>query len=301
VLKTETFDLTRKISEDLLKSGYNVATNKKNTIGLPVFHSKGVGNSVPDLFIWEEKYENEIFDEDFTPKEVNHIRAAFIELKTGEKSGDLIDAIFQNTRYYSYFVTNKAIISIDNNIICNVDSFLVATRWSPTGMLYKGDEDLPSRPIPYISERYNILFKPITQILHALQRKEQKRTRLKILNNKLVIPTNKTQVQTGIMHAKIPYDESKISYEYYAWIGNKILPLQANSNNRNEYIQIKLKIHRTTEKAVYAETRLNKFDYFPKSVLKFHKKYENIDFNKWYDFGIARWFYHARASVFGIS
>lgn len=42
----ETLDATNIISKNLLKIRYNVATNKKNTLGLLQFHSKGTGNSV---------------------------------------------------------------------------------------------------------------------------------------------------------------------------------------------------------------------------------------------------------------
>ena len=82
-----------------------LATNKKNTLGLPRFHSSGVGNSVPDLFFWDPDYEEKIFNPQHVPKEIHNIRAGFVELKTGDHFGDLVDGVLQNTRYYGYYIT----------------------------------------------------------------------------------------------------------------------------------------------------------------------------------------------------
>ena len=39
----------------------------------------------------------------FIPKKITHIRAGFIELKTGDKLRVIFDGIKQNTMYFSHF------------------------------------------------------------------------------------------------------------------------------------------------------------------------------------------------------
>ncbi|MFX1464628.1 MAG: hypothetical protein ACFFBF_16520, partial [Promethearchaeota archaeon] len=153
----ETLDLTKIITRDLEKAGFISFLNKKNTLGLPQFHTQGVGSSVPDLFFYDPYYESEILDRDFLPKNRTTIRAGFLELKPGDHYGKLIEGAFNLTRYYGYFITEKAKFFINGKMVQNVDCFLIGTGWSRNGMIYKGDEDLPSQSIPYISERYNIV------------------------------------------------------------------------------------------------------------------------------------------------
>jgi len=42
----KTLDATKIISEHLRRAGYCCVLNKKNSLGLPQFHTLGVGNSV---------------------------------------------------------------------------------------------------------------------------------------------------------------------------------------------------------------------------------------------------------------
>ncbi len=297
----ETIDSTWTISNDLIKAGYKVATNKKNTLGLSQFHCHGVGNSVPDIFFWDPDYEDEIFNTKHIPKQLRHIRAGFGEIKSGDHFGELIDGVIQNTRYYRYFITEKAHISINGHRVHNVDAFLLATTWSRTGMLYKGDEELVPQPIPYMSEKYNFIVPPHTMMLHSLQRKFQKLKRKNLRNEGLKIPSNKLKIQTGIMISKIPFDESsKISYEYYAWMGNKLLPILANAKYKPEYIRTKVKVHCLTEKAVLAETKYQKIDWFPKSQIKFSNEIKSITMGEWYNIEVALWYYKKKEDIFGI-
>ncbi|TET06265.1 MAG: hypothetical protein E3J83_06165 [Candidatus Atribacteria bacterium] len=284
-----------------MRVGYNVATNKKNTLDLPRFHCTGVGNSVPDIFFWDPDYEDEIFNLVHIPRQLQHIRAGFGELKFGDHFSELINGVIQNTRYYGYFITNNAQISINGERIHNVDAFLLATNWSRTGMLYKGDEDLLPNPIPYMSEKYNFVVPPFTMMMHSLQRKFQNLERKKLRNEGLTIASNKLKVQTGIMISKIPYNEnSKISYEYYAWMGNKLLPIVANDKYNPEYIRTKVKVHGMTEKAVLAETVYQKMDWFPKSQIKFSDEIKSIKIGEWYNIEVALWYYKKMENMFGI-
>jgi hypothetical protein len=219
----ETNDITKLVSKDLIEAGYNVATNKQNTLGLKQFHTHGVGNSVPDLFFWNS---DTVFDPDFIPDGMNTIRAGFVELKTGNHIEELLDGVEKNSRYYGYFISEKAIFTIDGNQIHNVDCFLFATGWSRTGMIYKGDDSLMPQYIRYISDRYDILIPPYTIMVHSVQRQFQKLKRVELRNMKIQIKPNKLKVETGIMFSKIPFDVNlPVTYEYYAWLGNRIRPV----------------------------------------------------------------------------
>lgn len=294
----ETIDSTRIISEDLIKTGYYVATNKKNTLGLPQFHTQGVGNSVPDLFFWSPKYEHEIADSKFIPKRINQIRAGFIEVKTGDHLKELNDGVYQNTRYYGYFIVNKAIVSVEDFKIHNVDCFLLGSAWSRTGMLYKGDETQIAEPIPYISDRYNARFGPYTIAIHSIQRYLQGAERKRLRNSHLAIAANKTMVQTGILISKTTNDDSlKVSYDYYAWTGNTMHRLSNNKIN-DEFIKTQVKVLKATKKAIFVETRYQKNGWIPKSSIEISQE---IEFGEWIDIEISRSIYTKKSSIFGIT
>lgn len=297
----ETINTTKIVCEDLKKAGYNVATNKKNTLGVPKFHSRGVGNSVPDLFFWDPLYESEIFNPTFVPERIKHIRAGFIELKSALHRRDINLGIFQNTRYYSYFISNKAIITLNKKQIQNVDVFLVGTDWSRTGMLPKADEKFPPQPIPYLSEKYNIIFPPITINMHSFQRILQELEFKRLINTKQHILANKLNIETGIMISKIPYnDNSEISYEYWAWLGNLMFPLLVKNKDKKDYIIIYVKILDKTKKAIYIETRYEERDWIPKSQIKFIKDQDNVQIGRWTEIKITSWIYKKKEDLFGI-
>ena len=219
----ETNDITRLVSEELIRADYNVVTNKQNTLGIQQFHTQGVGNSVPDLFFWNS---DSIFDPSFIPNGKGYIRAGFIELKPGNHLQELLDGVTKTSRYYSYFISEKAIFTIDGKKIHNADCFLFATGWSRTGMIYKGDDNLIPQYIQHITDRYDILVPPYTIMVHSVQRLFQKLKRDELRNTKVRISPNKLNVETGIMISRIPFDNNlPVTYEYYAWLGNRIRPL----------------------------------------------------------------------------
>jgi len=297
----ETINTTEIVSKDLIQLGYKVATNKKNTLDLPQFHSKGVGNSVPDLFFWNSTFEKEIFDSKFLPNQHKEIRAGFIELKTGDHIGELIDGVLQISRYYGYYITNKAIFSIYDKQIHNVDVFLLGTTWSRTGMLYKGDEVYEPKPIAYMSDRHNFMVPPYTHMLHSLLRKFKKMERFHIRNTKIYIPANKLNVDLGVVISKIPMDDNtKISDEYYAWMGNSYLPIFTKANGSSECIETKVRILFKTEKAIYIETKYQKQNWLPKSQIKLAKDINDIKIGEWTTIKVPVWLYFKKIDMFGI-
>jgi len=299
---TEIFDTTRMICEDLKRWGYKVATNQKHARNYPVFHWQGTGGSKPDIFFMDPLYGNEICDAHFIPKNIYHIRAGFIETKSGDHFGELMNGVKQNSRYYKYFLTNKVKCFVGKRQIQNVDVFLLATRWSPTGMLYRGDDEQISQPINYLTERYNMVYPPHTMDLHSFQRDRQKEIREQLRNEKFIIPNNRIKVQAGIMISKIPlHEDQKVSDEYYAWIGRTILPVVAKSKYSTEWIDTQLKFHDEREKALLVETKLRKKGWLPRSVLKFPINLDSIELNKWYRVGISSSFYFKRRDLFGIA
>lgn len=297
----ETVNVTQTVAEDLMRVGYNVATNKKNTLGLPMFSARGVGNSKPDIFFWDPEYENEIFDQNFIPKNIYHIRAGFIELKIGDKFGVILDGIQQNTMYYTHFITNRGKYSINGREIHNVDIVILGTLWSRTGMIYKGDENYIPCPLPFLTERYNFLTYPFTMAVHSMQRKEQGKEISKLRNSKISIAKNKMIVETGIMISKTPIsDNEKISYEYYAWLGNRLFPMTARKNFNQEYIKTKVKVLSIYEKSIYIETLNRENDWLPKSQVVLDKKLDSIEIGEIIDVKIPLWLYKRKEKSFGL-
>lgn len=301
----EVFDVTKMISDDLKRAGYKVAMNRRNSLGLPRFHTEGVGNSVPDLFAWDPYHEDEIFNKDFIPNGSNHVRAMFIELKTGEHLGELYEGTFQTSRYYGYYITNSAKVSINGKRIHNVDCFLLATAWSRTGMLYKGDDALIPQVISHISESYNIVIPPMTIVFHGFLRYLQKSERKRLRELNLHIPANKINVQTGIMIARIPFDENlEISYNYYAYTGNKIRPIIARQFLRQEvkeYVKTRVKILRFSGNHVLLETKFKKSLWLPKKFIRLNNNGKKIEDEECVEIEIERWLHKKNEDQFGIT
>lgn len=301
-MDNETLDITRMITENLSLQGYISATNKRNTLGLPQFHTKGVGNSVPDIFFYHPEYKDEIFNPDFVPNPNPVIRAGFIELKSGKHLSDLLDGASQVATYYRYFISNKAKVFLEGSQIHNVDCFVLATDWSPFGMIYKGDDTLFPLPVSYISEKYDILISPFTLMIHSLIRYFQKIQREQLRKRKMLIPKNKLNVEAGIMISKIPYDENlSISYEYYTWLGNRIKPVVAKSRYSEEYTKVRVKILGIKDKALNIETKLKKQLWIPRSLIKSSMHSTQLIIEQWTDLEIIRWFHKNNESLFGIT
>ena len=95
-------------------------------------------------------------------------------------------------------------------------------------MLYRGDEDFHSITLNYLSENCNARFYPYTQAIHSFCRVWQKESRQSLRRDlKFSIPPNRTKMQTGVMFCKEPLYEDVISEEYYAWMGDKFIPILA--------------------------------------------------------------------------
>jgi hypothetical protein len=300
----ETMDVTRIISEILMKLGFVVATNKRNTLGLPRFHTQGVGNSVPDLFFYNPDYEEEIFDPNYIPLKNHIIRGGFLELKSGEHLIDIIDGASQIVRYYGYFITNKAKVYFNGKLIHNVDCFLLATGWSPSGMIYKGDDTLFPLAVSYISERYEIVFTPFTLMLHSLIRYFQKNKKNDLRRNRLRIPSNKMNVETGIMISKIPSDENlEITYEFYAWLGRDVDAVTTNFTETDivDFIKVVVKILEIRKKSIKVETILKKDLWIPVSLIRINGDLEKLRTGRQYSFEIPHWFYDDKKDFFGIT
>lgn len=297
----EVFDTTKMICEDLKRWGFKVATCQKHPCEYDVFRWQGSAGSKPDILFYDPLYENELFNPDFVPKDIHKIRAGFIETKTGDHFGELMNGVKQNSRYYKYFLTGKVKCFIGNEQLFNADVFLLVSRWSHTGMLYRGDEPHTPLPLNHLTERYNMLFPPHTMDIHSFQRDQQREIREKLRNEKFNIPKNKLKIETGIMISRIPFFENnQISDEYYAWIGNKILPVVTESKFSADWIETQLKFHAETDKALLGETWLNKQGWFPKSVLKLSTFNDRIVFNKWYRVLVKLSFYYRNQDMFGI-
>ncbi|MFW9939393.1 MAG: hypothetical protein ACFFFT_00035 [Candidatus Thorarchaeota archaeon] len=295
----ETFNTTKIITDDLRIAGYKTALNKRNTLGLPQFHTQGVGNSVPDIFFWDPRYEELIFSDSYVPNNSFQIRAGFIETKSGDHLKELIEGVLQNVRYYGYFISNKAKVTVKERLISNIDCFLVGTKWSRTGMIYKRDEFIIPEPIPFISEAYNVLIPPYTAMFHGLVRYFQQLKREELRSLKLNIDPHKLKVQTGIMFCKIPYDENlSISDEYYAWIGNKMKVLSTNPNLTDQFIETQVYVHKIVEEAVLVETKINEKLWIPKDQINNYMGL--IEDDEYHRIKISRHFYKRKEKHFGI-
>ncbi len=281
-------------------AGYKATLNKINSFGLPQFHTQGVGNSVPDIFFWDPNFENEIFSKEFIPYNTSQIKAGFIETKSGEHLGELIDAVMQNARYYGYFVSDKAKVFVEGNQIFNINCFLVGTKLSRNGMLYKGDEYLPPQPIPFISEAYNIVIPPYSIMLHSLVRKFQKIERNRLRSMKIVLNPIKSDVQTGIMVCKTPYDDNmdnEISYEYYSWLGKTMKVLSTRQNDGKEFIATNILIKKISKDAILIETKINEELWIPKSQIY---DISGLTEKETYQIKISRLFYKRKEKQFGV-
>lgn len=295
----EIIDTTETIAKDLIEAGYEVALNKKNTLGFKQFHCSGVGNSVPDMLFWNPNNQI-IFDPKYIPRTLTSINSGFIETKPGQHIKEIIDGIDKTTRYFGYFISNKAEFSVDNKRIYNIDVFLLGTRWSRTGMIYKGDEEHHPIPLIYISERYNAQFHPYTHCTHSFIRARQKKKRRELRNQKYNILPNRINTQTGIMISKIPLKENEpITYEYWAWLGNKMIPLIASEDQdhlKHDSINTQARVLTQTANAVLIRTELGKELWIPRSQI--HSEVTLLNGEK-FQFDLSRWFYAKNKAKFG--
>ena len=293
----ETFDVIRMFAKAMLRAGYEVYYDKKNSLGLPVFHVQGVGSSRFDLLIIDPAFKKEVFNPNYIPRRITRIRVAGVETKPGAHWNQLIEGAQQIAQYYKQFISGKMKIIVEEGQIYNMDAILLGSRWSPLGMLYRGDEDLPSITLNYLSENKNARFYPYTQAIHSFCRVWQKVAQQSLRREmKFPILLNKTNVQTGVMFCKEPLYGDSISEEFYAWMGNSFLPILAKSNHYEEKIYVLLKIHYASDGAYYCETSINKQDYIPKSVIEIPNE---VEFKKWIKVKIIRWFYRKHRDLFG--
>ena len=298
-INLEKFDVIGIIAKAMLRAGYEVYHHEKNNLDLPIFHAQGVGNSKFDLLTIDPTFKKELFNPTYVPTRVNRIRAAGIETKQGEHWSQLLEGTQQIAQYYKQFVSGKMKIFVEGDQVYNMDAILLATRWSPLGMLYRGDEYFHSITLNYLSENYNVRFFPYTQAIHSFCRVWQNVARQSLRRElKFPISANKTNIQTGVMFCKEPLYGNVISEDYYAWMGNTFLPILAKSKQREEKIEVLLKIHYMSDGAYLCETSINKQGYIPKSVIDIPNK---IEFKKWIKVKILRWFYRKNRDLFGFS
>ena len=250
IMANEINETTYDITRNLEKFGYKVYLNKENSYGIPTFSSKGVGNSVPDLFFFDPNCKNIVFNDPRDYRTKGYIASGFVEIKTGRKIGSLIDGIFQLLRYYSYYISNQCEFYIEKKKIQHVDLYLLGTIYSLQGMLYRQDCGYEPSIVEHLSDFYNVVLPPITLVLHSFLRKLKSLVISKLGERKLKIA--KHRVEVGVMLSKIPKNGFGISEEFWTLFGNTMIPLETNFKKKNDLIRFKI---RDTVSEIY---RMNK-------------------------------------------
>jgi hypothetical protein len=297
----ETIDTTKTIAETLSECGFKVATNKKNPLGLPRFHATGVGNSVSDLFFWNPAFEAELFDPRFIPADLHKIRAGFIETKPGQHRGEILDGIVQNSRYYRYFKDGDARFFLEDREIHNVDVFLVGSNWSPFGMLCKAEERHQPETVTFLTDRHEARFMPCTILYHGMQRRLQEEEDRRILVEKRIVPANHRLIETGVLASKIPRDPTlKLTFEFWAWIGNTYLPLITADSTRSDSVETMVLLQEVRERAVYVETQSSEKVWLPRSQIQYDGTLDDAE-RKWIKIRVQRWLYNKQCKLFGAS
>ncbi len=291
----ESNDVTIRVSKDLEREGYVVALNKKNPYKLPVFHSSGTQNSVPDLFFYMKGYEDLVFRKhNNLGLYTNFIVSGFVELKKGDKLINIFRGVSQLCQYWSYYTTDQCRFFYNGKEIKYIQAFLLGTYYSFQGMLYRGDEMLEPQSLTYISDVHDVEIYPYTHAIHSSlrERRREKLTEIKTKGLKI----SKKQVDLGVVFAKVSKFGDYISDEYWAWLGNRMKPLKKNAEA--PCIQVKLRIVFITDKAIKVNNTTEESIWIPKSILMCVIREDDIGTIK--KFVIPLWFYSKNQWFFGL-
>lgn len=106
----------------MLEHLYEVTTNRKHKLNLEVFHVKGKDRAKPDMMI-----KTPITKEWYA-----------VEIKTAEKQKNVLDSTKILTKYYYNYLEGKTSYYLRNEKI-NIKGFLVATKFSKEGHLFKDE------------------------------------------------------------------------------------------------------------------------------------------------------------------
>ncbi len=165
----EEIDTTLLIALHLQKAGFKIFMNKQNGWNLPVFHVQGGNGSKPDLLAYNPRYENYVFNLDWRYPPPPAPACFTIELKTGDHLRDFAEGREQLVTYWGRFISRQVRYYTEKGTIQRIDCFLLATRYSPVGYLYKREPE--SRPLDweYITDEFGFLEYPMTMaILSAI-------------------------------------------------------------------------------------------------------------------------------------
>ena len=296
VLINEINDVTWKISKNLLNEGYVVAINKKNPYNLPVFHSKGTGNSVPDILFFNPNYEEIVFGNiNNSRNSTGHIIAGFIETKRGEELHKLYQGSSQITRYYIYWITGQSRFYFNDKELKYVDVFLLASGYSSQGMLYNGDDYYPPRCLSYLSDAYDMKMYPYTHGIYSSLRNEKKKEIKRTKDDKLIV--KKPYVELGILISKVPKFGNYTTDEFWAWTRNRIRPLSIYK--KGSTIKTRVKIKEINEDSIKVDNGENNSIWLPKFHL--NSKISRQDVGTIKELEIPIWLYNKNKHFFGLT
>ncbi len=158
----EEIDTTLLIALKLQEAGFKVFMNKQNPWNIPVFHVQGGNGSKPDLLTYNPRYEKYVLNPAWRGIPSPSPACFAIELKSGDHLRDFSEGREQMGTYWARFSAGQVRYYIDQGTVCHIDCFLLATRYSPVGYLYKREPE--SRPLAwdYFTDEFGLLEYPMT-------------------------------------------------------------------------------------------------------------------------------------------
>jgi hypothetical protein len=136
---SEDIDATIEFALYLQRGGFKVYLNKKNNWGFPAFHAEGTAGSKTELLVIYPKYEDLVYGSGLDDIPPAMPTCFAVELKSGEHLSDVTGAVRQLGRYWSRWVSEQVVYSTDRGVVRHINWFLLATRYSLGGFLWKDE------------------------------------------------------------------------------------------------------------------------------------------------------------------
>lgn len=205
----ENLIISKDISGWLMRYDWTCYLNQKNNFGLPIFHTEGGGSKC-----------------DLIAKKANLTLG--IEIKVGDAFQNILDGFQQTIEYAGEYYGGDIEYQINNKTI-DIDSFLIATKYSPNGFLYANDNEFKTLNLANeFLTGFDVGEKPITftftRLLWRMWNKgsvrdyyEQRRIGNKTNGR---IPTRCPKI--GILVARIKRSTQEISNEPWQYVNNNI-------------------------------------------------------------------------------
>jgi hypothetical protein len=91
-----------------------------------------------------------------------------IELKTGDHLRDIPEGLDQLGRYWEQHVSGQVRYYTDRGTIYRINAFLFATRYSPSGCLYKREPETRPLEWDYFTDEFGLLEYPMSKIISTV-------------------------------------------------------------------------------------------------------------------------------------